>query len=130
MKSIQFVLLKTVIILYFSFSGGLSYSQQSPENNAKTEAVNKVQYIGTENDFLVFDVRFGELPTSGCTLRITDDSGNPIFEELITGNSYVRRYKIARDAMTKISFKAVGKGFLFNQSFIIKIEERFLVTAE
>jgi hypothetical protein len=96
----------------------------------KTDAANKVQFMGVEDNFLLFDLLFSEVPSKGCTLKILDHDGNIMFEEFISGNSFTRRYKVAKEETSKISFKALGKGFVFNQSFIVKKEERLVVTTE
>jgi len=130
MKSIKFVFLKAIIIVFFTFCAGSSYSQNQSENYVKTEAANKVQFMGVENDFLVFDLLFTEVPAKGCTLKILDHDGNIMFEESISGNSFTRRYKVPKEETSRISFKAVGKGFVFNQSFTVKKEETLVVTLE
>jgi hypothetical protein len=130
MKSIKFVFLKAIIIVFFTFCAGLSYSQTPSENYLKTETANKVQFMGVENDFLVFDLLFSEAPAKGCTLKIMDQTGNTVFEESISGNSFAKRYKMPKEEFSKISFKAMGKGFVFSQSFTIKREETLVVTLE
>jgi len=130
MRSIKFVFLKAIIIVFFTFCAGSSYSQNLSENYVKTETANKVQFMGVENNFLVFDLLFMEVPTKGCSLKIMDNDGNIMFEETIPGNSYTRRYKVPKEETSRISFKAVGKGFVFNQSFIIKKEEKLVVISE
>ena len=130
MRSIKFVFLKSIIIVFFSFCAGSSYSQNLSENYVKTETANKVQFMGVENNFLVFDLLFMEVPAKGCSLKIMDNDGNIMFEETIPGNSYTRRYKVPKEETSKISFKAMGKGFVFNQSFIIKKEEKLVVISE
>ena len=132
MKSIKFVFLSATIFSFFVFSPALSFSQAAMENNVKTDVVNKVLFAGAEEDLLVFDVCLSGLPLKGSTLQIKDDAQNVIFEEFITGSSFTRRYKIAKDPIKKITFKAAGKGFSFNQSFTIniKIEEKLTVTSD
>jgi len=130
MKSIKFLFLKVIIIVFFTFCAVSSYSQSSSENYVKMEAANKVQFMGVENDFLVFDLLFTEVPAKGCTLKIMDQAGITVFEESIPGSSFSRRYKMPKEEFSKISFKAVGKGFVFNQSFTIKKEETIVVTLE
>ena len=109
MKSIKFVFLKAITIVFFTFCAGSSYSQNSSESYMKTEGANKVQFMGVENNFLVFDLLFMEVPTKGCTLKIMDHDGNIMFEESISGNSYTRRYKVAKEETSRISFKALVK---------------------
>ena len=130
MKSIKFLFLKAIIIVFFTFCAVSSYSQSSSENYVKMEAANKVQFMGVENDFLVFDLLFTEVPAKGCTLKIMDHTGTIVFEETIPGSSFSKRYKMPKEEFSKISFKAVGKGFVFNQSFTIKKEETIVVTLE
>ena len=130
MKSIKFVFLKAIIVVFFTFCAGSSFSQNLSENSVKTDAANKVQFMGVENNFLVFDLLFMEVPAKGCTLKIMDNDGNIMFEETISGNYYTRRYKVPKEETSKISFKALGKGFVFNQSFVIKKEEKLVVISE
>jgi hypothetical protein len=130
MRSIKFVFLKAIIIVFFTFSADTSFSQNPSETLMKSEGANKVQFMGVENNFLLFDLLFMEVPGKGCTLKIMDNDGNIMFEESIPGNSYSRRYKVAKEETSKISFKAFGKGFTFNQSFIIKKEEKLVVISE
>ena len=130
MKSIKFVFLKAIIIVFFTFCAGSSFSQNQPVNYLKTEAANKVQFMGVENGFLVFDLLFTEVPAKGCTLKIMDNDGNIMFEESISERSFTRRYKVAKEETSRISFKALGKGFVFNQSYTIKKEETLVVISE
>jgi len=130
MKSIKFLFLKAIIIVFFTFCAVSSYSQSSSENYVKMEAANKVQFMGVENDFLVFDLLFSEVPAKGCTLKILDNDGNIMFEESISERSFTRRYKVAKEETSRISFKALGKGFVFNQSYTIKKEETLVVISE
>ena len=130
MRSIKFVFLKAIVIVFFTFCTGSSYSQNLSENSVKTDAANKVQFMGVENNFLVFDLLFLEVPAKGCTLKIMDNDGNIMFEETIAGNSYTRRYKVPKEETSRISFKAQAKGFVFNQSFVIKKEEKLVVISE
>jgi len=96
----------------------------------KTDAANKVEFMGIENGFLVFDLLFSEVPAKGCTLKIMDNDGNIMFEESISERSFTRRYKVAKEETSRINFKAMGRGFVFNQSFTIKKEETLVVTSE
>jgi hypothetical protein len=96
----------------------------------KTDAANKVEFMGIENGFLVFDLLFSEVPAKGCTLKIMDNDGNIMFEESISERSFTRRYKVAKEETSRISFKALGKGFVFNQSYTIKKEETLVVISE
>ena len=130
MRSIKFVFLKAVIIVFFTFCAGSSFSQNLSENYVKTEAANKVQFMGIQDNFLVFDLLFSEVPAKGCTLKIIDQAGNTVFEESISGNYFTKRYKMPKEEFSKISFKAMGKGFVFNQTFTIKKEETLVVTLE
>ena len=130
MKSIKFVFVKAIVIVFFIFCAGSSYSQNPSETLVKTDGSSKVQFMGVENNFLLFDLLFMEVPAKGCTLKIMDNDGNIMFEESISGNSYSRRYKVAKEETSKISFRALGKGFVFNQAFIIKKEEKLVVISE
>ena len=56
MKSIKFVFLKAIIIVFFTFCAGSSFSQRPSETLMKTDAANKVQFMGVDNNFLLFDL--------------------------------------------------------------------------
>ena len=127
MKSLMFVFLKTIFIVFFAFSAGHTFSQTSSHPSGKADIVNKVHFMGVQDNYLLFDLRVAELPAKGCTLRIIDEAGNTMFEETLLGNYFTRRYKIAREGMQRISFKASGKGLALNQSFTIKTEEKLVV---
>ena len=122
--------LKAIIIIFFTFCAGSSYSQNQSVNYLKTDVANKVEFMGVENNFLVFDLLFTEVPAKGCTLKIMDQTGTIVFEESILGNSFTKRYKMLKEEFSKISFKVMGKGFVFSQSFTIKKEETLVVTSE
>ena len=124
------VFLKAIIIIFFTFCAGSSYSQNQSVNYLKTDVANKVEFMGVENNFLVFDLLFTEVPAKGCTLKIMDQTGTIVFEESILGNSFTKRYKMLKEEFSKISFKVMGKGFVFSQSFTIKKEETLVVTSE
>ena len=130
MKSIKFVFLKAIIIVLFTFCASSSYSQNPSESFMKNDGANKVQFMGVENNFLLFDLLFMEVPAKGCTLKIMDNDGNIMFEETIAGNSYTRRYKVAKEETPRIRFKALGKGFVYNQTFVIKKEEKLVIISE
>ena len=117
-------------MVFFIFCAVSSYLQNQSETLIKTEGVNKFQFMGIENGFLVFDLLFSEVPAKGCTLRIMDHTGTTVFEESILGSSFAKRYKMPKEEFSKISFKALGKGFVFSQSFTIKKEEILVVTSE
>ena len=124
------VFLKAIIIIFFTFCAGSSYSQNQSVNYLKTDVANKVEFMGVENNFLVFDLLFTEVPAKGCTLKIMDQAGTIVFEESILGNSFTKRYKMLKEEFSKISFKVMGKGFVFSRSFTIKKEETLVVTSE
>lgn len=130
MKSIKSVLFKSIVLLFLVFPARKTFSQSLSENNIKAEATNSISFAGFRGDFLIFDMELFELPAKGCTIIITDESGNLLFEENVMGNSFTRRYKIIRDGFSRINFKVTGRGFTFNKSFTIKKEEKLVVIEE
>ena len=84
MKSIKFVFLKAIVIVFFTFCTNSSFSQNPSETLMKTDGANKVQFMGIENNFLLFDLLFMEVPAKGCTLKIMDNDGNIMLEETIS----------------------------------------------
>lgn len=135
MKSFKSLLLRTTIIAALTFTTGYSFSQtRSDFYMAATadnkNAGNKIEFISADENFLVFELSLFGLPPKGIVLSIENNGDNLIFEERIIGHTYTMRYKVARNGMNRINFKAIGKGFSFSQTFTIKTEEKLLVIKE
>lgn len=130
MRSVKSVFTKTVLVaLFFFSSGNFLFAQTQPAPEETTGMENKIKFVGSEEDMLVFEVQLDNLPVKGSTLSILDEKNNPIFEERITTGVLIRRYKIARDEMGMITFKISGKTFSVSQSFTInyRVEEKLEV---
>lgn len=89
-----------------------------------------INFIGTEGDMLVFELKLSNLPKKGSMVRILDGELNSLFEQKIYAVQYQVRYKIPRGEMTRISFEVSGKQFFINQAFSIgsKTEEQVIVS--
>jgi hypothetical protein len=130
MKSFQSIFPKAVLIASLLFSSGnFLLAQVQPAFTAVPVMENKIKFVGSEGDMLVFEVRLDNLPVKGSTLSILDEQNNILFEERIFAATHTCRYKIARNNMELITFKISGKTFSFNQSFTInyRVEEKLEV---
>lgn len=125
MKSIQSLAARAIFLLIVSTTDAQVTNAQSPVASLHYEAGN-IQFIGVEDDMLVFELVLSNLPKEGSWLRITDENATLIFEERIKSNRYNKRYKIMRNNMNKIQFEITNKRTLLKESFQInrKIEEK------
>ena len=131
MKSFNQSLMKTVLIVLL-FITGVCYGQvnlmsMSGISNPKAASV---EFIKREGGMLVFAVSLAELPVRGCTIKISDETGEIIFENRITAETYNQTYRIERNDLNKINFEITGKKYRFRESFQLRfiIEEKVEVT--
>jgi hypothetical protein len=131
MKSRVAIFSKAFIVAAFlSGTGNIVNGQQQASLSVKPVTTDKIRFIGEEGDMLVFELHIDNPQANGSWLKIYDGDNNVIFEEKITDKSLLRRYKIERADIKRITFSVNGKSYSFSQSFTInyKVEEFWEVT--
>lgn len=126
MKSIKSFIPKTVFIVFFLFNGANSLFAQKQKETQIVQAIEgRINFAGSQEDMLIFDVHLDDLPAKGTLLTILNESGEPIFTERISATFHSCRYKILPNNMELITFVVTGKSFYYDQSFTIhhKTEE-------
>lgn len=125
-------LIKKAIIVPFICFSSVSFSQSEVYSSLRNEANNPsaVEFVKTDGTMLIFEVNLTGLPAKGCHLKITNESGDIIYEDRISAESYKRTFKIQRNNLNKINFEASGKNFWINETFNLqtRIEEKLVVT--
>lgn len=131
MKSFNQSFMKTVLILLL-FITGVCYGQVNllsmyGISNPKAASI---EFIKREGSMLVFEVNLMNLLLRGCILKISDETGEIIFENRITAETYKQTYRIERNNLNKINFEVTGKKYRFRESFQLRfiIEEKVEVT--
>ena len=131
MLNIQPTTVKKVALLPLLLYSMICFSQAAllPGTNLKNEN-GAIDFIKSENGHLYFRVGLSGIPTNGCQIRITDQSGEIIYENRIYGNAYSKVFKFADYNMSKISFDISGKKYQLNRSFDLtyRVETKLEVT--
>lgn len=129
MKQVLFSTTKAFFTLGLCLSLLSSASAQtSPQ--PRTDAASAIRYTGVKDDLLCFDVNVPALPgRSG--LRIYDEEGRLLYEEVVKPGNLNRRYKVPFDLGKKLRFELSGRDVWVEQTFDIsrQVEERLVVTA-
>ena len=130
MKTKQQLLKKTLLspLLFLSMCFfGQSFTPLPEKIDA---AAGTIEFVKGDAASLTFYVRLPEVPQNGCVLKISDQSGEVLFEKRITARYYSEIYKIERSNLSKLTFEATGKHFRVEESFNLKfiIEEKIEVT--
>ena len=130
MKTKQQLLKKTLFapLLFISMCFfGQSFTSLPEKRNA---AAGTIEFVKGDAVSLTFYVQLPEVPQKGCVLKISDQSGEVLFEKRITARYYSEIYKIERSNLSKLTFEATGKHFRVEESFNLKfiIEEKIEVT--
>jgi len=131
MKSVNQVFKKAVLLpLFFIYVGCFSQSLVQSVSVSDSEKTGYVEFVKNEADMLVFEVDLSGLPVKGCLLKISNESGETIFEKWIYASAHKQNYRIERNDLSKIYFEAKGKDFRFRESFNLrfKVEEKLEVT--
>ena len=125
-------LFKKAVIVPFVLIALSSFSQ--PKFNAidamEVNNPTRIEFLRAEMEYLVFEVNLDQIPDKGCFLKISDESGEVLFEKRIISTSYRQIYRIQRNNSSKFSFEASGKNFHVKESFNLqyKMEEKIEVT--
>ncbi len=131
MKLQQSFLTKVILFAMLTLGlNNLAFNQTSTKISMDSVTKDeKIKFIGSEENMLIFELNLYDVPATGSTLVILDAEKNVIFRQKILYNSYTRRYKIVCDGISGVTFKISGKEFALNQSFSIRhrIEEKWEV---
>ena len=124
MKHRTFFFLR-MTFLAMSFLGVQTFAQ-AQTFPACNKAMNKIQFIGMEEEMLVFDLQLTNLTAKGSWIGVMDGDKNVFFEKRIHSSTYLKRYKISKDNISKLHFEVINHETILKESFQLKymVEEK------
>jgi hypothetical protein len=120
MLNIKTKIIKKMALLPLLCYSMICFSQTSHLSQASTNEKGGVEFLKTENGNIYFQVGLTDIPVEGCLIRITDQSGEIVYESRIRGTAYSRVFKFPDYSMSKINFDISGKKYRMNRSFDLR----------
>lgn len=95
----------TLLVLVFStVSSNYASAQRSAMNVVEDKPELQVKFIGSNGEYLFFEVELAQAHQTRSNLRIKNENGNELYSETVFQKNAVRRLKIAKDEAEKIEF--------------------------
>ena len=86
-----------------------------------------VRYQGAQDDMLVFNVSYYNPAGKKFVIRIKDQNGNQLFQDIFRENSLYRQFKIPRVDKDLITFEfRQGQDAPVEKRFAVNIDSRFI----
>jgi len=86
-----------------------------------------VKYQGAQDDMLVFNVSYYNPAGKKFVIRIKDQNGNQLFQNIFRENSFYRQFKIPRVDKDLITFEfRQGQDAPVEKRFAVNIDSRFI----
>jgi len=129
---IQQKFLQKILVAPLLFICMCCFSQSSLRSLpvSSTATPGTIEFVKGDAMSLTFVVHLPQIPEKGCLLRISDQTGEVLFEKRIRASKFQETYKIDRSNLSKLNFEATGKNFRFQESFNLRfvMEEKIEVT--
>jgi len=94
---------------------------------AAAEPAVVVKYQGAQDDMLVFNVSYHNPAGKKFVIRIKDQNGNQLFQNIFRENSFYRQFKIPRVDKDLITFEfRQGQDAPVEKRFAVNIDSRFI----
>ena len=120
--------------LFFSFLCLIFFNQVSAQEKLSkiSKAEIEINYLGSDNEFLSFEVKIPQSLANKLVFRIMDENGNELFREFINGKSFNKTIMVARDNNEQIDFVTSTLHNQFKKSYFIKSEniEKLIVSSK
>lgn len=118
----------TYIVIVAALLTSESMSGQRKPFTEPIGPVNRIEYLGINDDLLVFKVHLEEI-RKGTTIHILDEDGNELLTERIHTSSFTRHYKFSKNTFSKIQFNVKNRKQIFAEIFNLKyrLEEKLEV---
>jgi hypothetical protein len=95
----------TLLVLLFStVSSNYASAQRSAMNVVEDKPELQVKFIGSNGEYLFFEVELAQANQTRSNLRIKNENGNELYSETVFQKNAVRKLKIAKDEAEKIEF--------------------------
>ncbi|MCF8339546.1 MAG: hypothetical protein K9I82_01080 [Chitinophagaceae bacterium] len=120
--------------LFFSFLCLIFFNQVSAQEKllkiSKSEI--EINYLGSDNEFLSFEVKIPQSLANKLVFRIMDENGNELFREFINGKPFNKTIMVARDNNEQLDFVTSTLHNQVKKSYFIKSEniEKLIVSSK
>ena len=121
MKSITTTMKKAAFLPLTCFSL-ICFAQLGNVPGRINDDKGKIEFIRSADGNLWFKVNLANIPAGGCSLQITNQAGEIIFEDYIRVSAYQRTFKINNEGLSKLNFDINGKKYKINNSFDLRYE--------
>jgi len=120
--------------LFFSFLCLIFFNQVSAQEKLLkiSKAEIEINYLGSDNEFLSFEVKIPQSLANKLVFRIIDENGNELFREFINGKSFNKTIMVARDNNEQLDFVTSTLHNQVKKSYFIKSEniEKLIVSSK
>ena len=120
--------------LFFSFLCLIFFNQVSAQEKLSkiSKAEIEINYLGSDNEFLSFEVKIPQSLANKLVFRIMDENGNELFREFINGKSFNKTIMVARDNNEQLDFVTSTLHNQVKKSYFIKSEniEKLIVSSK
>jgi len=82
----------------------------------------EINYLGSNNEFLSFEVKIPQSLANKLVFRIIDENGNELFREFIDGKSFNKTIMVVRDNYEQLDFVTSTLHNQVKKSYFIKSE--------
>ncbi|MBC7937768.1 MAG: hypothetical protein H7Y86_20670 [Rhizobacter sp.] len=121
MKSIATTIKKAAFLPLICLSF-ICFGQIKNVSAITTNENGRIEFVRSADGNVWFKVNLANIPASGCSLQITNQANEIIFEDHIKGDSYQKTFKISNEGLSKLNFDINGKKYKVNNSFDLKYE--------
>lgn len=120
--------------LFFSFLCLIFFNQVSAQEKLLkiSKAEIEINYLGSDNEFLSFEVKIPQSLANKLVFRIMDENSNELFREFINGKSFNKTIMVARDNNEQLDFVTSTLHNQVKKSYFIKSEniEKLIVSSK
>ncbi|MBS1513209.1 MAG: hypothetical protein JST86_20400 [Bacteroidetes bacterium] len=114
MKNLKNIIAVFAVIVTFSATAS---AQATATAVAKNNEPFKVTYIGSENDYLYFQVEINATNSNYSLLKIDDKEEGELYSQSWKANSAVQTFKIEKKDGQELNFKLLTGNKVYNKSF-------------
>jgi hypothetical protein len=98
------IIVTLLVLLFSTVSSNYASAQRSAMNVVEDKPELQVKFIGSNGEYLFFEVELAQANQTRSNLRIKNENGNELYSETVFQKNAVRKLKIAKDEAEKIEF--------------------------
>ena len=115
---------KSLLIAALSIATGFQAQASKADTLAKKATI---VYEGTNNNLLVFDIKFKNPDSAAFAVEMTDEHGNMLFQKSFTHPNFNHKIYVDKGPEDcKINFTIKSSKSTFNQTFALRTTEKIV----